>query len=82
MGETCCNYEPNTASSNLDLKERYENSALVSIDEDPDEWIMEFENLQAQIDDIKCSSLMTNRDFLVHVLKNLPEEYDIVLDGL
>ena len=34
-------YEPYTATSNLNLKNRFENSALVSIDKDPDEWISE-----------------------------------------
>ena len=53
----------------------------MSIDEDPDEWISELESIRAQIDDTKFSSPMTERDFFVYVLNNLPEEYGTVLDG-
>ena len=49
--------------SNLNLKVRFENSALVSIDEDPDEQINKLENLRAKIDDTKFSFPMTDRDF-------------------
>ena len=54
----------------------------MSIDEDPDEWMTYFECLKAQIGDIKFSPPMTDRDVVVHVLNNLPEQYNTVLDGL
>ena len=40
-------YEPHTAPSYLNLKIRFENRALVSIDEDPDKLIPELESLRA-----------------------------------
>ena len=63
-------------------KNRFEDGALVSIDEDPDKWITELESFRAQIDDNKFSTTITGGDFWVHVLSNLPQEYDTVLDGL
>ena len=48
----------------------------MSIDEDPDQWITEHESLIAQLDDAKISAHMTNEYFLVHILNDLPEEYD------
>ena len=38
-------YEPHKEPSYLNLKNRFENSDLVSIDEDPDEWITELASL-------------------------------------
>ena len=83
-GGNCClawerlvaKYEPHSASLYLNLK----NGALVSIDEDPDEWTTE--SLRAQIYDTEFSFPMTDKDFLVHVHSYLLEEYDTVLDGL
>ena len=81
-GRLVVKYEPHTTPSYFDLKNRFENSTLVSIDDDPDEWITELEILGAKTDHTKFSSPMTDGDFLVHVLNNLSEEYDTFLDGL
>ena len=40
-------YEPHAAPSYLDLMYTFENNALMSIDEDPNEWITELESLRA-----------------------------------
>ena len=31
---------------------------------------------------ISLSTQMSDQDFMIHVLNNLPEEYDVVLDGM
>ena len=58
-------YEPHTAPSYLDRKNISENSALVSIDEGPNEWITELESLRAQMNDTKFSAPIIDRDFLI-----------------
>ena len=70
-------YELDTAPSYLNLNNRFESSALVLIDDDPDEWITELESLRTQIDDIKFLSPMTDMN-----LSSLPKDYDMVLCGL
>ena len=55
---------------------------MVAMNKGPNELITEIESLRAQIDDTKFSSPMTERDFLVHVLNNLPEVCDTAIDGL
>ena len=42
--------EPHTTPSYVDLKNRFKNNALKSIDENPDEWMPEHESLRTQID--------------------------------
>ena len=48
----------------------------------PDEWVTELESLRNDMDNIEISAKMSDLDFMIHVLNNLPEEYDVVLDGL
>ena len=35
-----------------------------------------------KIDKISISTKMSDEDFMIHVLNNLTEDYDVVLDGL
>ena len=48
----------------------------------PDELITELESLQNKIDKIKCANKIADKDFIIHVLNNLTEKYDVVLDGM
>ena len=75
-------YTPKTAPSLLKLKKKFANSKLESIDVYPNEWITKLESLQNDMDNICLSTKMSDQDFLIHILNNLPEEYDVVLDGL
>ena len=49
---------------------------------DPDEWISELEGLRTEIEEINSSSAVSDYDFMVKILNNLPSEYDVILDGL
>ena len=75
-------YSPKTAPSLLKLKKNFANSQLESVDIHPDEWMTELESLRNEIDKISISTKMSDEDFMIHVLNNLTEDYDVVLDGL
>ena len=64
------------------MKKKFANSNLASCDEDPDEWIMELENLRTQIDAVSISGRMRDVDFIIHVLANLPQEYESTVENL
>ena len=48
----------------------------------PGEWMTEHENLRNEIDKISVSTKKTDKYFMIHVLNNLTEEYDVVLDRM
>ncbi len=47
-----------------------------------DKWISELEGLRNKIDNISLSAKMMDQDFVIHILNNLTEEYNVVLDGM
>ena len=75
-------YAPKAAPSLLKLKKQFANSKLGDAETHPDEWITELESLRNDMDKISLSAKMTDQDFMIHVLNNLPVEYDVVLDGM
>ena len=75
-------YAPKTAPSLLKLKKKFANSRLVDLEKNPDEWITELEGFRTDMEDIHIATTMSDLDFLIHVLNNLPDEYDVVLDGM
>ena len=60
-------YALHTASCLLKLKGEFHNSMLESIDKDPNEFGQK--------------GSVSDKDFMIHDLNNLPEEYDVILDG-
>jgi hypothetical protein len=74
-------YAPKTAPSLLKLKKQFANSLLKN-EVYPDEWITELESLRNDMDSISLSSKMNDQDFMIHILNNLPESYDVILDGM
>ena len=75
-------YAPKTAPSLLKLKKKFANSRLVDLEKNPDEWITELEGFRTDMEDIHIATTMSDLDFLIHVLNNLPDKYDVVLDGM
>ena len=67
-------YAPKTAPSLLKLKKKFENSKLGNADAHPDEWITDLESLRNDMDKISLTAKMTDQDFMIHVLNNLPVE--------
>ena len=75
-------YDPHTASSLLKLKSEFHNSKLESIDKDPGKWISHLEGLRICMNEFGQKVNVSNEDFMIHILKHLPQEYDTILDGL
>ena len=59
-------YASHTASSLLKLKSGFHN----------------FGGLQIQMSKFRLKVIISDEDFIVHILNNLPKEYDVILDGL
>ena len=70
------NYAPYTASSLLKLKSEFHNSMLESIDYDFDEWISHLEGHRIQMNEFSQKDSITDQDFMIHILNNLPKEYN------
>lgn len=74
-------YAPKTAPSYIQLKKDFANSKLKSVDSDPDEWITELESLRSEMNRVTITgkSDMTDVDLIIHILSNLPEEYEVAV---
>ena len=75
-------YAPKSLPSLLKYKKEFENSKLESTEMDPEDWISKLEGLRTEIESIDIASAISERDFIVNILNNLPSKYDVVLDGL
>ena len=75
-------YGPYTASSLLKLKSEFHNSKLESIEKDPDEWILNLVGHRICLREFGLKGSVTDKDFMIQVLNNLHEEYDVILYGL
>ena len=71
-----------TTTSLLGLKKRYENSSLQDPQDDPDDQISKLEGYMTEIETIDASSAISEKDLMLHVMNNLPKEYEVILDGL
>ena len=75
-------YAYKTAPSLLKLKKEFANSILEDFDRNPDEFITDLEGLRSDMEYIHIATTMSDMDFMIHVLNNLPEPYDAVLDDM
>ena len=73
-------FDPQTSNEKLQLKEKFTNSKLTDWMISPDDWKMELEIITRQLD--QMGHKITNKDFLMHVLGNLPEEYESKIETL
>ena len=55
---------------------------MESIKKDQDEWISNLEGFRIHMKVFGQKGSKTDDDFMIHILNNLPKEYDVVLDGL
>ena len=77
-------YAPQTAPSYITLKKEFANSKLADSTENPDEWITDLECLRTEMNKVTISgkSDMTDVDVIIHILSNLPEEYEVQVNEL
>ena len=59
----------------------YQNSKLERTEIDPRDWISLLEGYQTGIETIDMTLAISKKDFMLHILNNLPKEYDSILDG-
>ena len=57
------------------LKKEFTNSKLSKKSDDPDVWISTLEDLRIKME--MQGSFMSDVDFMIHVLNNLPKEYEV-----
>ena len=73
-------YAPKLAPTKMELKLEFQRSCLKAMDTNPNEWITELEGIQMQLKDM--NSDISNEDFMIHVLNNLPLEYEVQVSKL
>ena len=72
-------FEPEDGASMIELKREFSGSTLKSGEDDPEEWLTSLDQLRARL--TKMQAKMSDDDFMLHVLSNLPEEYDNTVEN-
>ena len=73
-------YQPSDGQTMIELKEEFTNNKLESEEDDPDEWVTELENIQSRPGDFNYA--ITDQDVCLHILMNLPSEYENTVEML
>ena len=73
-------YKPRTVQSRAEKKLEFSQSKLTDWTKDPDEWLDELEQLRADLE--MMNSGINDEDFKIHVLNNLPKEYESIIEKL
>ena len=73
-------FDPKTSSNKLKLKKEFTNSSLTDWKKDPADWITELEKIRSQLSSMGHE--ISDEDFIIHVLANLPEEYESKVESL
>ena len=73
-------YKPKTMQSKAEKKLEFAQSKLMDWTKDPDEWLDELERIRADLELMKSN--ISNEDFKIHVLNNLPKEYESIIKKL
>jgi hypothetical protein len=69
-------YEPVSAPSMVKLDKQFRDSSLKN-GQKVEFWITDLEDFRARLDDM--GSRISENNFMIHVLNNLPTEYDLQL---
>jgi gag-polypeptide of LTR copia-type len=70
----CSKYSPNTVAEKIRLKKELQQLKLESASDDPDVWLTKLELIRMQL--IKFKAAVSDNDLIVHVLNNLPSDYN------
>ena len=71
-------YDSSSASTMVQLSKKFMDLKLTNSKTDPEEWIVELEILRARLE--RTSYKITENHLLVHILQNVPKEYDTVVE--
>ena len=73
-------HEPSSAATKVSLKMELNQSKLVDVKKDPDEWITGLEIIQIKLGKLKVQ--VSDEDLIIHIINNLPDAYKAVCDSL
>jgi gag-polypeptide of LTR copia-type len=73
-------FEPSTAATKVMLKKQFYSNKLSDAERDPDEWITELELLRQRLKSLKVN--VDDEDLVIHILNNLPKEYDSLVESI
>ena len=73
----CDRYEPKTNATKVELKKEFNDSSL-STGEDPEVWISDLERVRQRLKLLKIE--ISEEDMVIHVLNNLPREYENLVE--
>jgi len=73
-------YAPKLTPRKLESCREFQVSKLKNSNQDPKNWITYLEGLRVKLKDL--GSMMTNEDIIVHILKNLADDYKVQLSKL
>ena len=73
-------YRPVTKQQRVSQRLDFQNSRLANWKDDPDEWITELEKKRVYLKDMGVD--ISDEDFVLQVISNLPEEYDNVIERI
>ena len=73
-------HEPNTAANKVGLKLEFSQSKLSDVKKDPEEWVSELEIIKIKLANMKVQ--ISEEDLIIHIINNLPVEYDSVTDQI
>jgi gag-polypeptide of LTR copia-type len=69
-------YEPVSAPTLVKLEKQFRELSLKK-GQDPEIWIMEFENLRVRLETMQSS--ISENQFMIHILNNLTSDYELQL---
>ena len=72
-------YEPKTGATKVQLKAMFNKCRLANVEKDPEEWIVELERIRQRLAVMK--SHIGDEDMLVHILNNMPKEYESIVES-
>ena len=73
-------FQPSTSANKVQLRKEFNASKLKSWKQDPDEWITKLEIKRKRL--IKMGTEINDEDLMIHILNNLPPEYDNVAEAM
>ena len=72
-------FEPKTGATLTQLKKEFTSSKLQR-GESPDEWIERLETIRNTIEQILGRQHIDNTEMMLHIINNLPEDYEIIIN--
>ena len=72
-------FEPKTGATLTQLKREFTQSKLQK-GESPDEWIERLESIRNTIEQILGKPHIDETDMMLHIINNLPDDYEVIID--